>query len=473
MAPTSSSLASFAVRQAVDEATCAASARAILDTLAVIAAGHREDPVTRVASALRYANGGDAMPSLGGEGAYRQEDAALVYGTASHALDYDDVCMLAICHPSAPVVAALLAAAPWDDLTGPALCEAHAIGTEVMIRIGQAVGFRHYELGFHSTATMGVFGATAAVARLRGLDTETTATALAIAASLSSGLRLNFGTMVKPLHVGIAAANALRAVAWASADVEASHGDLFAAGGVLEAFSGGTQRTWPESLSLGAPFAIARPGFEQKRYPCCYMLHKIIALGIEASTAGLRLGDVARLRIEMPRGGTRPLIYPRPVSGREAMFSAPYTLLVALNEGNVGFASFTDDAVARQHIRSRFEDVTVEEVGDDLRTAAQVGEAPVCLELQLKDGSVRRFERHAAPGSPGDPLSSTELRAKWVDCLARARAVAETGGTDQAAAALYDEGLDRLRAGNLAPWLNAVWNQFGCASDTLHNGVLG
>ncbi|WP_159872136.1 MmgE/PrpD family protein [Novosphingobium sp. 9U] len=454
-------LASFTVTQAVNDATRAASALAVLDTLAVISAGYLEDPVACIASTLESSASSGAMPSFLGVRGYRPEDAALVYGTASHALDLDDVSMLAICHPSAPIVAALLAARPWADLTGPALCEAHAIGTEVMIRMGQAVGFRHYELGFHSTATMGVFGATAAIARLLKLDAETTSTAFAIAASLSSGLRLNFGSMIKPIHVGIAAANAIRAVNWARAGVEASHADLLGPDGVLETFSGGTQITWPEAIRLGAPFAVAEPGFEQKRYPCCYMLHKIIALGIEACAAGLRLDDIAQFRIEMPRGGTRPLIHPRPSSGREAMFSASYALLAAIEDGDIGFASFTDDAVSRAEIRARFDDVTVEEVGDRRLTAAEVGDAPVRLALHLNDGSVRHLERHAAPGSPGDPLSPADLRGKWVDCLGRACPTL----SGEKRGWLYDDGLDRLQSGQLAPWLSAIWHELNTASD--------
>ena len=450
---TSTALATFVAQARVDDRVRSAAATAILDTLAVLIAGSVEDATARIAQTLAPQLDGQGLPSFDPAIRLRPDDAALLYGTAAHALDFDDVSMLAICHPSAPILAALLAAGPWSELTGPALCEAHAIGTEVMIRMGQAIGFRHYELGFHATATMGVFGATAAVARLRRLDSRMSANALAIAASLASGLRLNFGSMIKPAHVGIAAANALRAVDWACAGVEADRGDLFRPGGLFDALSGGTQVTWPPEVQLGAPFAIETPGLERKRFACCYLLHKIIALGIEASQQGAKLETIAKLRVEMPRGGTRPLIHPVPKSGRQAMFSAPYALVAAIHDGGIGFASFADSAVARPEVQARLADVLVEEVAGPPLTPEEIGAAPVRLELMMADGSIRRSERLAAPGSPTDPLTPDELERKWIDCVRRANPSLSAAS----AAALHSRGLSDLKSAGLEPWLRDVW----------------
>ena len=453
-------IATFVTRSGVDSRVMAATAPAILDTIAVLLAGSVEDVVTRVGDTLRPEEASDSVPSFDPAIRLRPEDAALLYGTAAHALDFDDVSMLAICHPSAPVLAALLAARPWSQLTGPELCEAHAIGTEVMIRMGQAIGFRHYELGFHTTATMGVFGATAAVARLLRLDLPKTSAALAIAASLACGLRLNFGSMVKPVHVGVAAANALRAVGLARAGVEASRAELFGPGGVFEALSGGTQVTWPEDVALGRPFAIESPGFERKRYPCCYLLHKIIALGKEASRDGICLADIAKLRVEMPLGGTRPLIHPIPRSGTQAMFSGPYALIAAINDGEIGFESFDDRAVARAEIQLRLTDVSIAEAVGPPLTSEQIGAAPVRLELLMVDGSLRRYERTAAPGSSADPLSAGELGAKWVSCLRRANPSLSAASAE----ALHGKGAAGLTNGILGPWLQTLWNEVGPAN---------
>ena len=222
-------LSSLAVKNAVS---------AILDTLAVTAAGRAEPAVVSLEASLPVY----AIESLAQHKIWREDDAALLLGTASHALDYDDVSMVTVCHPSAPVLSSICAAICFGDASlnpsGRELIAALCVGTEVLIRIGQAMGFRHYELGFHTTATLGNIGATAALARLKGLSLEQTGHALSIAASMSGGLRNNFGTMVKPLHVGLAAANGVRAVQLALAGVTGA-ADIFEASGFLYAFSGG------------------------------------------------------------------------------------------------------------------------------------------------------------------------------------------------------------------------------------------
>jgi 2-methylcitrate dehydratase PrpD len=453
---------SLDLAQFIAEATPGPGARAtawtaILDTLAVMLAGSVEEAAVTIGTTFEPVLARAGFPSFDPAVRLRGEDAALLYGTAAHALDYDDVSMLAICHPSAPVLAALLAAEDWANVSGAQLAEAHAIGTEVMVRMGQAIGFAHYELGFHATATMGVFGATAAVARLRGLNAAQTANALAVAASLASGISFNFGSMMKPVHVGIAAANGLRAAAWSSSGVEASRGDLFGPRGVFGALSGGRQVNWPEDVALGQPFAIEAPGFELKRYPCCYMLHRVISLGRHVSDAGLKLSAIASLRVEMPRGGTRPLIHPFPASGKQAMFSGPYTLLAAIADGDISFASFEDQALARPEIRSRLADVKIEEVAGPALTPEQIGAAPVRLGLGLNDGSTLRFECLASPGSPADPLVPGEQEAKWIDCLRRANPALLPG----AAAELRARAVEGLGVGALPSWLVDLWRAAG------------
>jgi 2-methylcitrate dehydratase PrpD len=138
-------------------------------------------------------------------------DATFFNGTASHALDYDDFSQPMGGHQSAPLVAPLLAVAEERGLSGAQLIQSYVLGVETEIRLARAVNFHHYDKGWHPTATMGVFGAAAAVGHLIGLDEERLSVALAIAASFASGVKANFGTMVKPLHVGQSARNGLLA----------------------------------------------------------------------------------------------------------------------------------------------------------------------------------------------------------------------------------------------------------------------
>lgn len=414
-------LAKFVATARPSPAAEARAVSAILDTLAVTVAGGREPAAALLRAALTPAAAGEGVADLWGGVALRPDDAALLFGLAAHVLDYDDVSMITVCHPSAPVLSAALAAVPAGAVSGRALVEAFAVGTEVTIRVGEAMGFRHYALGFHATATLGTLGAAAAAARLMGLDAATTGHALAIAASRAGGLRRNFGSMVKALHVGFAAAEGLRAARLAAAGLEGAAEPLEGEG-FLHAFSGGEIDRWPETVVLGAPFALESPGFEQKRYPCCYMLHKTIeaTLGLRRD-AGLGLDDVVRAVVRMPRGGTKPLIHPRPKTGLEALFSGPYAVAAALADGRIDLSSFTDAAVLRPALQARLADVTLEETGPDLARGDEIGAAPVVVRLDLRDG--RRLDREvvASPGSPQDPLTRDQLASKWRDCLRRGR----------------------------------------------------
>ncbi|HEV2511510.1 MmgE/PrpD family protein [Bosea sp. (in: a-proteobacteria)] len=445
-------LVRFVTSATVDETAIAQSVSVVLDTLAVTIAGAVEPGPAALQRALEPDARGGAVPSFWTEASYRADDAAMLFGMASHVLDYDDVSMLTVCHPSAPVLSALLAVAPRGETSGRDLLEAFAIGTEVLIRLGQAMGFRHYALGFHATATLGAVGAAAACARLMKLDEGRTRHALAIAASLSSGLRKNFGSMVKSLHVGIAAANGLRATRLAAAGVEGA-AEPIEREGFLHAFSGGETDLWPVGLTLGAPFAIVEPGFEQKRYPCCYMLHKMIeatlALRREHAVA---LADVAAMRVEMPPGGTKPLIHPIPKSGLNGLFSAPYAVIASLADGRIDLTSFTDPAVLRPDIQARLADVTVVEVAGTAQKGSDLGSAPVTVTLGLHDGRTLSRTITASPGSRQDPLTGPQLAAKWLDCLQRAQPALAR----EDAQALFTEGMSLARHGEVGGWLSRL-----------------
>lgn len=448
--PATAALASFACTGQVDDAALRRSASALLDTLAAMLAGGDEPPVRMLATTMESSPGG--MPSFWSAAQYRADDAALLIGMAAHMLDYDDVSMLTVCHPTAPMLSALLPLAWSADLSGRALLEAVVIGTEIMIRLGQAMGFRHYALGFHATSTLGTVGAAAACARLMGLDQRQTAHALAIAASLSSGLQANFGSMVKSMHVGIAASNGLKAARWAAAGIEGAP-EAIEGRGFLHAFSGGQSTRWPAELVLGQPFAIDEPGFEQKRYPCCYMLHKMIegTLRLRAE-AGITLADVAAMRVDTAQGGTAALIHPYPCSGLNALFSGPYAVLASLEDGCIDLKSFTDAAVLRPQIQARLREVQVIEASTPPKPGTDVGSAPVTVTLTLRDGSVLVRTITASPGSPLDPLTENQLGRKWRDCLKRACPSIQTEQAD----ALLAAGWNIAEITGVRPWLESV-----------------
>ena len=442
-----------------NDAVCARARLAILDTLAVTLAGGRDPAVQILEASLDAVSAKGGCPSPWSGAQYSVLDAALLYGMASHMDDYDDVSMLAVCHPSAPVLSALVAAelggVAGRQSSGRDFINAFATGTEVTIRIGQTMGFRHYDLGFHATSTLGVVGATAAVAQLMRLDARATCNALAIAASMAAGVRKNFGTSVKPLHVGLSASSALRAAQMARAGLDAAT-EAFEQGGYLRAYSGGETDRFPdEGLAFGRPFALEVPGFEQKRYPCCYMLHKVIeaALALRRE-AGCTLQDVARAHLLMPKGGTKPLIHPFPRSGLNGKFSAPYAVVASLADGRVDIASFTDEAVWRPELQARLRDVEVIEDVLDVPPDTDLGRMPVTLTLTLRDGRILQHTVIAPPGSPEDPLTMQQLRGKWLDCLRQGRPEVRCDIAD----AWFDQGLDLDREDRTLNWLLPVFS---------------
>ena len=383
-----------------------AARRNMFDTVAALAGGVREN-TTQAAARACGAHGGVTLSPT---------DAAMVLGTASHALDYDDVCMLATCHPSAPVVAALLAMQPLlqkerPELTFRDLLAAYVLGTETLLRLGQWLGFHHYALGFHATSTLGTVGVAAAAAHVLSLSREQSHAALSIAASSACGLRANFGTDTKPLHVGFAASGGLRAVMLARSGASASDDIWSHVGGFASAFNGGNVPVF--EWVGGSDWAMVQLGFEHKRYPSCYMTHRLIAgvLRIRQRHAHAT-GQSVQIEIEMPQNGTAPLKHPHPMTGLQAKFSGQYCAAAAWLDGKVSLATFTDSAVKGVLVRERMRHVHIHE-----RDAAgeSLDSAPVKVTI-MGEGWTDQILVNWAPGSSADPMTREELRDKWQDC---------------------------------------------------------
>ena len=177
----------------------------LLDWVGVALAGTHEPLVESLLKVVHAEGGAETALILGRTLRLAPTQAALVNGTASHALDYDDVNYAMSGHPSVPLFPALFAVAEQAGAGGDALLSAFAAGYEFECRVGAALGPSHYARGFHATATLGALGAAVACAHLRGLDASPTARAVGIAATQAAGLKSLFGTDCKPLHAGNAA----------------------------------------------------------------------------------------------------------------------------------------------------------------------------------------------------------------------------------------------------------------------------
>jgi 2-methylcitrate dehydratase PrpD len=390
----------------------------IMDVVACMVAGAGDEVTGRVSAGA--ASWGDGRCSVVGREERRPPAvAALVNGTAAHALDFDDNFHPLAGHGTAVIVPAALAAAESAGGTGRGLLDAYVAGLEVAARIGDAVNLAHYERGWHSTATIGAFAAAAACARARRLDADAAARALGIAFSLAGGSKRQFGTMAKPLHAGLAAMHGVMACDLAGAGVDPSPEPLDGRWGFRDLFADDAGIGFEAALeSLGTELAIERYGLKAKIHPCCASVHCAVD-AVLALRAEHRLGprDIRRVEVVVLPVSYHNLMYPRPTTGPEARFSMHYCIALAVLQERLTLADFTVEGVARAEVREWLERVEMRLPGPQEAIAgADNGREPAEVHLHLADGAtLSRFVQHAR-GVKENPMSPGELAAKLRDC---------------------------------------------------------
>jgi len=402
------------------EAAVAGARRAILDTLGVMLAGSVEDTAARARALIAHRRAGDEAAIAGTPLRASIEDAALVNGVAAHALDYDDVQASLSGHPSAPVLAAALALAERERASGARLVTAFVAGVEVESKLGRALNPFHYEAGWHATSTLGVFGAAAAGAVLLRLPAEATARALAIAASMSGGIKANFGTDCKPWHVGHAARCGLEAALLASAGFTGNprvleHGDGFGS-----THGAGQKPAWDVTVAnLGAPHEVAEPGIGVKRFPSCASTHQSLDGVLDLMKAhAFRAADVEQVECGVSYMVPHQLIYHRAETGLQGKFSMAYCVSAALLDGTVGLATFAEERVRRADIQGLMPKVRMF-VHPEQTTRESLPRRFAEVTVTLRDGRKVQQRVSLAKGQPQRPLTEEELETKFRDCAAR------------------------------------------------------
>ncbi len=389
---------------------------ALQDTLGVALAGSTEEAALK---ALDYAQeaGGTPRASVWGHG-FRgaPADVALVNAISAHALDFDDTLATLRGHPSAPVLAAVMAVAETLGSDGSAVLTAYALGIDVSGKLGRLFGNGPYIKGWHNTATIGVFSATAAVARLRGDSPEILRAAWGIAAAQSAGVLRNFGTMSKPFQAGQAARGAVLAEALAIRGFTADENIFDGKDGFPATYC--ADGADPDSVGemLGAVWELISPGNNYKRWPCCYCSHRALGglLDLIASH-GIRPDEIEEIGIGFPPGADEPLVYDNPVTGLEGKFSIQYPVAAIVLDGRLTVDSFTDEAVRRVDVRAWMKKVRRYRIEDDKVYSGTVGYTDV--EIVTSRG---RFSSRVdkGPGSLAWPMSEMEHDEKFLGCAA-------------------------------------------------------
>lgn len=386
---------------------------AISDLVGVAVYGsHHEvgEQITRFVEADSPGN----VATLFGRGTASSTGAALANATYGHAVDYDDTFESIVIHPTSPVFSAALAAAEAVGASGRDVLAGYVIGVEVAYRTGHSTYPAHYDNGWHSTGTVGTFGATAAAASVMDLETEAIRRAFGISGSMSSSLKKNFGTMTKPLHSGHAAQMGVRSAKLAAngftADKNIFNGDI----GYGEVMT--PDDTYdPNELTkdLGETWGVMDIGY--KPYPSGVITHAAMdALREIIVDNDLRPVDVEKVVVSLDDAASEMLHHENPQTGLEAKFSIEFCLAAVLREGDPGIHEFTDDYVTDP--KTREQTGKVERDFKENLFGESFGNYAAHVVVETVDGDSHASEMKHAPGHPTNPISEERLRAKFGEC---------------------------------------------------------
>ncbi len=387
----------------------------VTDTIGVTLAGSQED-ASSILTSIAAADSGPAL-LLGTRRRTSLLSAALTNGLSANVIDFDDCTDNLGGHPSSPVLSALLPLAEQRGSSGKDLLLAYVVGVETETQIARAVNFHHYEKGWHPTSTLGVFGAAAACSRLLGLDEHQTATALSTAASMASGIKVNFGTMVKPLHIGHAAHDGLLASLLASRGFTADMMVFEHEHGFFNVYNGKENYIYARATEKwGEPFDIEFPGLAIKQYPCCLSVQS----AIDATLSLLRNHPISAERIVRvsARTAARRLKHtdnPHPQSVLQAKLSLQYCLARAILHGEVRVEHFQGSAHQDEPVKRLMQRIEVGIAEPNTEADDKALNADVTITL---DDGMSFSKRLDCPigHEPGIPLPDHLVQEKFLHC---------------------------------------------------------
>jgi 2-methylcitrate dehydratase PrpD len=367
-------------------------------------------------------------------------DAAFYNAVTCHALDFDDTHTGSIAHVSVAIVPAALAAAEAQGATGAELLAAIVAGNEVVTRLGMAAGPLFHNVGFHPTAILGVFGATASAARIMRLDAATTRQALGIAGSLAAGILENLadGSSTKRLHPGFAARSGILAARLAA------HGETGPATVIEGRF--GLYNAYLRRGDLDIDGQLAdlgerweTPNIAYKPYPACHFLHAAVDSAAEATAGGIDVDEIEEIVAFAPSDVVPIVLEPladkhAPRSEYDAKFSLPYSVASYLVHGKVDVMTYVGDAIRDPRVL----DLT-QRVRYETKDFPTFGKAfPAGVRVTMRDGSVLEAELPHQRGGEENPLSDDEVRAKYAANAALALGAADAAALEEAVLGVED-----------------------------------
>ena len=378
--------------------------RCFLDLIGV-ALGGANQPLAKILLKTVREFGGNSQATVWGHGVKTSvAQAALVNGAMAHALDYDDTHVRGMGHPSAPLIPALLAVAEWKGASGKSALEAFIAGFEVETRIGEGMGVKHYNRGWHATATFGRFGAAVAAGKLLGLDLEQMKQAMGLAGTQAAGLRLVFGTMTKPFHPGKSAFDGVLSAVLAQRGFTCAPNIIEGKKGYIEAL-GDDSSLEPMVKNLGKKYEVLNNTF--KPFAACLFTHPTIDALIQMRNQyHLKPEDVEEISCDVARFCLDAAGQAEPKTALAGKFSVYYCAALALAEGVAGEDMFTDRKVVDPRMTALMKKVKARGVPGYKDTEAKVT-------VTVKGGKTYSIYVDIPKGDPRNPPTDKELEEKF------------------------------------------------------------
>jgi 2-methylcitrate dehydratase PrpD len=399
--------------------------RCILDGLGLMFAGSDQKCTTIIKKQSMSLGFNPEATIIGAEGTKVAAPlAALINGTAGHAMDWDDTQLSVtpdriyglLTHPTIPPLSAALAISEKiGKVSGRDFLTAFLAGFEVECKIAEAIQPDHYKKGFHTSGTVGTFASAIAAGKLLGLSSDQFCHALGAAASMAAGIRANFGTMMKPVHVGRAAFNGVSAALWAADGFQACPDALDGQWGFFQVLGGGFD---PEKITglFGNPHTIIDPGVSIKPYPCGVLTHPSMdAMLALVKEHDLKPNDIAEVVLFAGHNILNPIRYKIALDELQAKFCMPFLLSAIIISRKAGVKEFTDDYVNSEISQSMMRRVRTEfDPGIEAKGYEKIRSR---VEVLAKDGrKLVRESGEAYRGGPDNPMSDKDLQSKFMDC---------------------------------------------------------
>lgn len=394
--------------------------KCFIDGIGIAVNGSTAEPSRILKKYLVEAGGNEQATTLGSDSIRTSmSNAALFNGVACHVLDYDDTQAELGGHPTAVILPVVLSVGEHLKADGKECLNSLIVGIETSCRIGKIVNPGHYRSGYHVTATIGIFGATAAAGKLLGLSWEELGSAFGMAGSMSSGLKQNFGTMTKSLHVGSAASNGIICALLAKKGFGGSKEILEGKMGFIRVMGGGSAATQDVLEEFGKPWEIEKPGICRKKYACCARTHGAIE-GIRKIVESHRfdLEDIKKIECGTDDTALQILGHPFPKTGLEAKFSMPFCITMALLKTRILPEHFSEKYIRDPIVAGvmkkvkHFADIEITKRGYEHR-------GDTSIKVILQDGRELNEVIRRSMGSGSEALTEEEVISKFSECVGR------------------------------------------------------